>query len=129
MAAARRVADLVKKEPIVALPTETLVEVAEKLATNNIGALVVVNPQNTRKPVGIITERDVVRAISMHMPLSTPVEAFASTDLVTIDEDEPVGKAAELMLKYNIRHLIVVNKFGELRGVVSIRDVLRALYG
>ncbi|ABL87434.1 putative signal-transduction protein with CBS domains [Pyrobaculum islandicum DSM 4184] len=129
VASARRVIELIRREPIVALPTETLVGVAEKMAENNIGAVVVISPQDPKKPVGIITERDIVKAVSMHMPLSTPVEAFATNRLITIDENETVEKAAELMLMYNIRHLVVVDNVGRLRGVISIRDVLKALYG
>ena len=63
----------------------------------------------------------------MKMPLSTPVEAFMSTRLITIRPDEDVAKAADLMINHNIRHLVVVNPDGSLLGMVSIRDVLREL--
>jgi CBS domain-containing protein len=63
----------------------------------------------------------------MKMPLSTPVEAFMSTRLISIRSDEDVIKAADLMINHNIRHLVVVNPDGSLLGMVSIRDVLREL--
>ena len=89
--------------------------------------MVVVNPSEGGKPVAVISERDVVKALAMKMPLSTPVEAFMSTRLISIRSDEDVAKAADLMINHNIRHLVVVNPDGSLLGMVSIRDVLREL--
>jgi Predicted transcriptional regulator, contains C-terminal CBS domains len=63
----------------------------------------------------------------MKMPLSTPVEAFMSTNPISIRPDEDVARAADLMINHNIRHLVVVNLDGTLLGMVSIRDVLREL--
>jgi len=88
---------------------------------------VVVNPSEGGKPVAVISERDVIKALAMKMPLSTPVEAFMSTRLISIRPDEDVTKAADLMINHNIRHLVVVNPDGSLLGMVSIRDVLREL--
>jgi CBS domain-containing protein len=94
------------------------------MARYEVGALVVVNPSEGGKPVAVISERDVIKALAMKMP---PVEAFMSTCLITIRPDEDVAKAADLMINHNIRHLVVVNPDGSLLGMVSIRDVLREL--
>jgi CBS domain-containing protein len=77
--------------------------------------------------VAVISERDVVKALAMKMSLSTLVEAFMSTCLISIRSDEDVATAADLMINHNIRHLAVVNPDGTLLGMVSIRDVLREL--
>jgi len=77
--------------------------------------------------VAVISERDVIKALAMKMPLSTPVEAFTSTRLISIRPDEDVTRAADLMINHNIRHLVVVNPDGSLLGMMSIRDVLREL--
>jgi len=113
--------------PITAYPSDTLIDVIEKMARYEVGALAVVNPSEGGKPVAVISERDVVKALAMKMPLSTPVEAFMSTRLISIRPDEDVVKAADLMINHNIRHLVVVNPDGSLLGMVSIRDVLREL--
>jgi len=65
--------------------------------------------------------------LAMKMPLSTPVEAFMSTRLISIRPDEDVAKVADLMINHNIRHLVVANPDGSLMGMVSIRDILREL--
>jgi FOG: CBS domain len=63
----------------------------------------------------------------MEMTLSTPVEAFMSTRLISISPDEDVAKAAGLMINHNVRHLVVANPDGSHLGMVSIRDILREL--
>ncbi len=123
----RRVGELVRRELITAYPADTLLDVIDKLAKYEIGALVVVSPAEGRRPLAVISERDVIKALAMRMPLSTPVEAFMSTRLITISSEETVDKAADLMLANNIRHLVVVDPDGSLRGIISIRDVLKAL--
>jgi Predicted transcriptional regulator, contains C-terminal CBS domains len=86
-----------------------------------------VNPSEGGKPVAVISERDVIKALAMKMPLSTPVEAFMSTRLISIRPDEDVAKAADLMINHNIRHLVITNPDGSLLEIVSIRDILREL--
>jgi len=113
--------------PITAYPSDTLIDVIEKMARYEVGALVVVNPSEGRRPAAVISERDVVKALAMRMPLSTPVEAFVSTRLISIRPDEDVVKAADLIINHNIRHLVVANPDGSLLGLVSIRDILREL--
>jgi CBS domain-containing protein len=123
----KKVGELIRRPPITAYPFDTLIDVIEKMARYEVGALIIVNPSEGGKPVAVISERDVIKALAMKMPLSTPVEAFMSTRLISIRTDEDVTKAADLMINHNIRHLVVVNPDGSLQGMVSIRDILREL--
>ena len=74
----KKVGELIRRTPITAYLSDTLLDVIEKMARYEMGALVVVNPSEGGKPVAVISERDVVKALAMKMPLSTPVEAFMS---------------------------------------------------
>jgi CBS domain-containing protein len=78
----KKVGELIRRPPITAYPSDTLMDVIEKMARYEVGALIVVNPSEGGKPVAVISERDVVKALAMKMPLSTPVEAFMSTRLI-----------------------------------------------
>jgi CBS domain-containing protein len=118
---------LIRRAPITAYPSDTLLNVIERMAKYEVGALVVANPFEGGKPVAVISERDVVKALAMKIPLSTPVEAFMSTRLISIRPDEDVAKAVDLMINHNIRHLVVVNPDGSLLGMASIRDVFQEL--
>jgi CBS domain-containing protein len=74
--------------------------------------------------VGIITERDLVRALSREDdPAGAIVRDFMSGDLLTADVEEDSREVAHRMLDANVRHLPVV-KDGDLVGMVSMRDLL-----
>lgn len=97
---------------------------------NNIGCVVIVgkNASSHEKPVGIITERDVVRllgrldAASIHSPLSN----IMSKPLVTISMNSSIKDAIQTMQQKNIRRLLIVDK-EEMVGIITDKDILRAL--
>ncbi|MEX2328461.1 MAG: CBS domain-containing protein [Nitriliruptoraceae bacterium] len=102
-------------------PTATLREAADALVADGVGLLVVVDPSGVR---GVLSERDVVRAIAEDLDLETErVRDVSSTDVLTVDEDTSIADAAREMTDAQIRHLAVSRK-AVVTGVVSIRDVL-----
>jgi CBS domain-containing protein len=90
----------------------------------NVGSVVVLD--RSGRPVGIVTERDVVRFLAQEVNLKTPLENVARKNLITASPEDSVVSAAVKMIENNIRHMPVVEG-GRLIGVISIRDVLRAL--
>ena len=85
-------------------------DAAKKMREKTISSLVVVNSSN--KPVGIITERDMVRKICANDSSSkkTNVKDILSDVLVTTDALSEVGVAADLMIQNKVRHLLVVEE-------------------
>jgi len=113
------------KSSVITVDKNTILyETAKIMTEKNIGSIIVVE---NGKPVGIITERDIVRAIGKGKKLDTKAEEFMTASLITIKEDSPVTGALALMRQFNIRHLPVVNDKGELTGIISIRDIARAV--
>ncbi|QGR20040.1 CBS domain-containing protein [Stygiolobus azoricus] len=113
------------KSSVVTVNKNTILyEIAKIMTEKNIGSVIVVE---NGKPVGIITERDIVRAIGKGKKLDTKAEEIMTVSLITIKEDSPVTGALALMRQFNIRHLPVVNDKGELTGIISIRDIARAV--
>jgi FOG: CBS domain len=89
---------------------------------NNVGSLLILDKG---KLFGIFTERDLLKAVAKKEDLNKPIEEFSTTkNLITIRENDSFRKAAELMAKHFIRHLIVVNGNNNPIGVVSIRDLI-----
>ena len=80
---------------------------------------------------GIITERDVLRALSEHgaAALGMPVERFASKPLAAISADAFIYRAIGRMNRLKIRHLAVVDETGAVAGALSARDLLRLRAG
>jgi CBS domain-containing protein len=103
-------------------PTDRLVYAMKKLVKKNIGCVVVVE---RKKPVGIITERDISRKVAKSTKvLMTQVKRVMSGPLVTVTPSTPIAKVLYLMLKHGIRRLPVIEK-EELVGLVSERDLVR----
>jgi CBS domain-containing protein len=105
-------------------PHRTLREAAEVLAARGIGALVVADVQGTVH--GILSERDIVRAIGKFGPvaLDAAVSVYMTSRVVTTLETESVHATMEKMNNGRFRHLPVI-KDGRLAGIVSIGDVVR----
>jgi CBS domain-containing protein len=105
-------------------PEQTLKEATLLLAEHNIGALVVVN--NARQPVGIISERDILRAAARHDDVfSQTVGEVMTEDLITGMPQDDLVSVANKMTEKRFRHLPIVDQ-GELVGIVSIGDVVKA---
>jgi CBS domain-containing protein len=91
---------------------------------SDLGSLAVVEGMNL---LGLVTERDIRRAVASGTDLSTAVSTLMSDEPDTFDPDLDVWDAATWIAESGYRHLPVVGDDGELKGVVSIRDLLKAL--
>ncbi len=118
-----RVEALVSGESDVVGPETTLGDAAEVLMTRSIGALAVVDG---RRLVGIVTDRDIVRAVSEGADVEDPVSEWMTDGPDTVSPEVSIAEAADWLLETGYRHLpVAVGE--ELLGIVDIRDVLWAL--
>jgi CBS domain-containing protein len=111
-------------DSVITMPPEaTLRAVAEELTNDQIGVVVI---GSTDEVAGVISERDVVRAVAEFLdPGTTPARDVASTKLVWCDHAATVREAAELMMEQYVRHVLLEDN-GRLVGIVSARDLLGA---
>ncbi|HEU4320404.1 MAG TPA: CBS domain-containing protein [Acidimicrobiia bacterium] len=116
--------DLVGDGPYVCGPDTTLLEAARAMEGSDLGSLAVVEGMTL---LGLVTERDIRRAVADGTDLDASVSNFMSGDPDTFDPDLDVWDAAAWIVESGYRHLPVVGDDGELLGVVSIRDLLKAL--
>ena len=106
-------------------PEKTVRDALETLVGHNIGALVVVDTGN--KPVGIISERDVVRlAAKNEQFFLVAVGQVMTTHVITCIPQDEIRAIANVMTEQRIRHLPVVDADGTLIGIVSIGDIVKA---
>jgi CBS domain-containing protein len=104
-------------------PGHTLRDAARLMAERKVGAAVVMDPDSPGP--GIITERDLLEAIGAGQdPDAERVADHLTGHLVWAAPDWSLEQAAEAMVKEGIRHLVVVEG-GEIRGVLSMRDIVR----
>jgi CBS domain-containing protein len=108
------------------LPTARLSEMVRVLVEHNCGSLVVLADGESRKLVGIITERDILRVTAAGKPLDqTLVQEAMTREVITGHIDDSVDQAMDLMTERRIRHLPLVEA-EELVGIISIGDVVKA---
>jgi CBS domain-containing protein len=109
---------------VVTQPNRSLTEVANILRERGIGALVVTNADD--EVLGIISERDLVRAIAEHgaAALESPLSRHMTAKVVTVDENASIETVMDMMTEGRFRHVPVV-KNGRLAGLVSIGDVVK----
>ncbi len=105
-------------------PDRTLGEAARLLSDRKIGAVVVGNA--LRPVLGILSERDIVRAVATQGPaaLDEPVSRFMTEKVVTCTGREAINDLMEMMTDGKFRHVPVVES-GQLTGIVSIGDIVK----
>ena len=114
------VADLMVKDVLTVDPSDTIGEAAEKMNAANVGAVVVV--EDFVRIVGIVTERDLMRAVAARARAAEArVRQWMTVDPITIGPETTIDEAAQIMFERNFRHLPVTNKDGRLLGIVSLR--------
>ncbi len=119
-----RVADIMTRATLTDSPSDSLRSAASLMWGHQTGSLLVMSGAELR---GIVTERDVMKAVARGMdPETTPVSAVMTPDVITVSPDTDVAAAARQMADRWIRHLPVVVA-GEVVGVLSQRDLVGVL--
>ncbi len=116
----KKVMDFLKKEPITITPDASLREAAKLMKEHGIGFLPVVDEKGNL--VGVLSERDITYAFGEGRE-NSKVSEVMRTNVIKVREDDTVAMAARLLSEYGIRHLVVVDKEGKLKGVFSIKDL------
>jgi CBS domain-containing protein len=118
-----KVGDLATADPLLVGPEECLRAAARAMAEHDVGAAVVEEQDGM---VGIVSERDILRAVARGRDLDVSrVDEVMTRDVVTVGPDWEVYEATAEMADHHIRHLVVRNG-GEVLGILSVRDVLLA---
>jgi CBS domain-containing protein len=101
---------------------DSVFEAANLMNSNQVGCLVIMNEE---EPIGIVTERDIVRrVVAKKLPLETKISAVMSKSLITIGPDASLKEAARVMSSNKIRRLPVL-KQNKLVGIVVASDFVR----
>lgn len=123
------ISSIMVKEVKTAKEDQTVKSVAKIMTDNNIGSVVIVKHSDTNYPVGIITERDIVRMLGAEQVFTLQLAArdVMSKPVVTIGQTNSVKDALQQMQLSDIRRLPVVDKEKKIVGIVTERDIFRAM--
>jgi CBS domain-containing protein len=118
--------DICSKPPVTISADATVREAARAMRDKRVGALVVTN---SAKPVGILTDRDIAVSVvgTDRNPATVPVREVMHASPTTIYEDQGVHDAVKMFSAHGFRRLPVVNRKGELTGIIALDDVLMLL--
>ncbi len=117
------VAEVMTADVLTVDPSASIGEAAEKMMDAGVGAVVVL--EDMVRLVGIITERDLLRAVAQRARAAEArVRQWMTESVITIAPETTVEDAARLMFEQNFRHLPVV-KDGRLLGIASLRHLSR----
>jgi CBS domain-containing protein len=104
-------------------PGVRLEDVAKRMVSRDVGAALVTEGERL---MGIVTERDVLRAVARGIDEGTLVADLMTPEPETMEPDESIQHAATLMIHGGFRHLPIVEG-GEIVGILSIRDLMRVV--
>jgi signal-transduction protein with cAMP-binding, CBS, and nucleotidyltransferase domain len=100
----------------------SLQEAAEKMKSLKVGCVIILD---NKKPVGIITERDFVTKVAAEgRPLFTEISEVMSSPLITIDPEETIWEASEMMKEKQI-HKLPVKENDQIVGIVTTTDIVK----
>ena len=118
---------MTKKLETIAI-SDSAQEAAKKMRDKNVSSLLVIDDNNSKnsKPIGIVTERDLVRKVCVNDASSkhTMIQEVTSSPLITIDAISSIEVAADVMTQNKVRHLLVVedNDINKPLGIITPGD-------
>ena len=120
-----KISDFMTEAALTDRSDDSLASAARKMREQQTGSLLITDGDQL---LGILTERDILRAVAEDIPLDTPISEVMSKDLVTAEPSTSLREAARIMTEKWIRHLPVLEG-GRLVGIVSQRDLAGVLAG
>ncbi len=118
-----RASDIMSAPPVTVGPGHTLLDAARLMVEGGIGSLIVVDGEG--RVIGIVTERDLVTALSRGIPcVGGRVEDVMSRNVITVRPEDGIDVVVGKMRDFNIRHVPVVDGEGRPLGMVSARNVI-----
>lgn len=119
--------DVMTPDPICCTTSTKLAEAARLMATNDCGALPVVDVQSSRFAIGIVTDRDIIcRTLAIGRdPMQLTVAECLSAPCVTVSKEATVAECCDSMEANRIRRLVVTDGEGRVVGIISQADLAR----
>lgn len=121
-----KTADLCRKDVVAVAGTATLATVAKAMREAHVGSVVVIGPEG-RKPIGIVTDRDIVLevvAMGLDPATMTAADVMTSSPVVAQSGDDALW-ALKTMRDRGVRRLPVVDARGELAGILAFDDLVQ----
>ena len=118
-----KIYQILRPKLVMALPKTSLKEALDLMHTEKSGYIVIADEHS--KVQGMFTEREVLMKVMQDgVSLNDPVEKYMRTDVHTLTKTDSVWDAFQLMHKFSIRHIPLVDEFEQVSGILSIRTIV-----
>ena len=120
-----KVSEIMTQKPACALEETSLQEVAQMMVLNDCGCVPVVDGKESKKPLGVLTDRDImIRTVAEGKnPLDLTAGDIMTKNIVTVLSDTSVEECCNLMEEHQIRRVAVVDETGACCGMISQADI------
>jgi len=117
--------EVMTKNPIYCLPNDAVARAAQLMKNENIGPIPVIENEQTKKLVGIVTDRDLALRVVAdgRDPKSTKVEEVMTRKVVACRPEDDLQKALDAMSEHQLRRIPVVDDDNKLVGIIAQADV------
>jgi CBS domain-containing protein len=117
--------DVMTKAPVCCLPSHTVDVVAQLMTSVDIGPVPIVENQQTKQLIGMVTDRDlIVRVVAAGRdPKRTTVGSVMTRELITCHPDDDIEDALDAMAQYQVRRIPVVDDTGRIVGIIAQADL------
>jgi CBS domain-containing protein len=118
--------EVMTKDPVCCLPADLVTKVAELMKSEHVGSIPVVDNEQTKKLVGIVTDRDLALKIVADKldAKSTKVEMVMTRKLVTCHAEDDLQKAVDAMSENQLRRIPIVDADNKILGIIAQADVM-----
>jgi len=117
--------EVMTKNPVCCLPTETVTKVAQLMKSKDFGSVPIIENEQTKKLVGIVTDRDLALKIVAEGrdPKATKAEDVMTRKVVTCHAEDDMQKALDAMSEHKLRRIPVVDNNHGIVGIIAQADV------
>jgi CBS domain-containing protein len=117
--------EVMTKNPVCCLPNDTVSKVAQLMKSKNIGPVPIIENEQTKKLIGIVTDRDLALKIVAEErdPKSTKAEEVMTRKVLTCRAEDDLQKALDAMSRHKLRRIPVVDNNNGIVGIIAQADV------
>jgi len=118
--------EVMTKDPVCCLPGDLVIKAAQLMKSEHVGSIPVIENEQTKKLLGIITDRDLALKIVADKldAASTKVEMVMTRKLVTCQAEDDLQKAMDAMSENQLRRIPIVDDDNQILGIIAQADVV-----
>jgi CBS domain-containing protein len=124
-----KVKKLMVKDILMCAADDPVLSVAKKMMDHKIGMLPVLEDNLSKKPIGVLSDQDIIKHVVINKARveTTTAGKVCTKKILSVDPQDDVEKAVEIMKKNDVKRVLVIDDLGEVVGILSRADIIKEL--